>query len=49
MIHVENKQLACLNRVAYRLTGDPRKGRSPGAGYEKIDVTVDDAIDLSHV
>lgn len=49
MIHVENKQLAWLNRVAYRLTGDPRKGRSPGAGYEKIHVAEDDATDLSHV
>jgi hypothetical protein len=28
--------------TGYRITGDPRKGSSPGAGYEKIHVAMDD-------
>ena len=35
MIHVDIKRLARFNRVGYRITGDPRKGSSPGAGYER--------------
>jgi len=31
-----------------RITGDPHKGRSPGVGYEKIHVAVDDATWLSY-
>jgi transposase-like protein len=43
MIHVDIKQLARFERVGHRITGDPRKGSSPGAGYEKVHVAVDDA------
>ncbi len=49
MIHVDIKQLARLQRVGHRITGDPRKGSSPGAGYEKVHVAVDDATPLSYV
>ena len=49
MIHVDIKQLARFNRVGHRITGDPRKGSSPGAGYEKVHVAVDDATRLSYV
>ncbi|MGB5135794.1 MAG: integrase core domain-containing protein, partial [Prochlorococcaceae cyanobacterium] len=41
--------LARFNRVGHRITGDPRKGSSPGAGYEKVHVAVDDATRLSYV
>jgi hypothetical protein len=49
MIHVDIKQLARFHRVGHRITGDPRKGSSPGAGYEKVHVAVDDATRLSYV
>ncbi len=49
MIHVDIKQLARFNRVGHRITGDPRKGSSPGAGYEKVHVAVDDAARLAYV
>jgi hypothetical protein len=49
MIHVDIKQLARFNRVGHRITGDPLKGSSPGAGYEKGHVAVDDATRLSYV
>ena len=48
MIHVDIKQLARFNRVGHRITGDPRKGSSPGAGYEKVHVAVDDATRLAY-
>jgi hypothetical protein len=47
MIHVEIKQLAWFERVRHRITGDPRKGSTPGAGDEKVHVAVDDATRLS--
>ena len=40
MIHVDIKQLARFHRVGHRITGDRRKGSSPGAGYENVDVAV---------
>jgi hypothetical protein len=49
MIHLDIKQLARFNRVGHRITGDPRKGSSPGAGYEKVHVAVDDTTRLSYV
>jgi hypothetical protein len=49
MIHVDIKQLARFQRVGHRITSDPRKGISPGAGYEKVHVAVDDATRLSYV
>jgi hypothetical protein len=49
MIHVDIKQLARFHRVGHRITGDPRKGSSPGAGYEKVHVAIDDATLLSYV
>jgi hypothetical protein len=48
MIHVDIKQLARFNRVGHRITGDPRKGSSPGAGFEKIHVAVEGATCLSY-
>jgi hypothetical protein len=49
MIHVDTKQLACFQRVGHRITGDRRQGCSPGAGYEKVHVAVDDATRLAYV
>jgi hypothetical protein len=47
MIHGETKQLARLERVKHRITGDRRQGSSGGAGYEKDHVAVDDATRLA--
>jgi transposase len=49
MIHVDTKQLARFERVGHRITGDRRKGCSPGAGYEKAHVAVDDATRMAYV
>ena len=49
MIHVDTKQLACFQRVGHRITGDRRQGCSPGAGYEKVHVAIDDATRLAYV
>jgi len=49
MIHVDTKQLARFERVGHRITGDRRLGSSPGAGYEKAHVAVDDATRLAYV
>jgi transposase len=40
---------ARFNRVGHRITCDPRTGSSPGAGYEKVLVAVDDATRLAIV
>ena len=49
LIHVDAKQLARFKRVGHRITGDRRKGTTPGAGYEKVHVPVDYAMPLSYV
>jgi hypothetical protein len=49
MIHVDTKQLARFERVGHRITGDCRKGCSPGAGYEKAHMAVGDATRLAYV
>jgi hypothetical protein len=49
IISVDIKQLARFERVGHRITGDPRKGSLPVAGYEKVHVAVDDATRLSYV
>ncbi len=49
MIHVDTKQLARFRKVGHRITGDRRLGCSPGAGYEKAHVAVDDATRLAYV
>jgi hypothetical protein len=49
MIHVDSKQMARFERVGHRITGDPRKGSSPGAGDENVHGAVDDATCLSYV
>ena len=49
MIHDDIKQLACFERAGHRITGDRRKGSSPGAGYERVQVAVDGATRPSYV
>ncbi len=49
MIHVDTKLMAHFDRVGHRITGDRRKGGSPGAGYEKAHVDVVDATRLAYV
>jgi len=49
MIHVDTNQLARFERVGHRIKGDRRLGCSPGAGYEKAHVGVDEATRLAYV
>jgi hypothetical protein len=49
MIHIDTKQLAGFRRVGHRITGDRHKVSSPGAGYEKAHVAVDDATRVAYV
>jgi hypothetical protein len=49
MIHVDIKRLARFERVGHRSTGDRHKGKSTGAGYEKVHVAIDDPTRLSYV
>lgn len=49
MIHVDTKQVVRFERVDHRITGDRQLGSSPGAGYEKADVAIDDATRLAYV
>jgi hypothetical protein len=41
------RQLARLERIGHRITGDPRKSSSPGARYERVHMAVDDDTRLS--
>ncbi len=43
MILVDIKQRANFDHGGHRITGHRRLGRSPGAGYEKAHVAIDDA------
>ena len=46
---VDTKQLARFERIGHLITGDRRQGCSPGAGYEKVHVAIDDATRLAYV
>ena len=48
MIHVDIKKLARFDRVSHRITGGRRLDRSPGAGYEKVHVAINDATRLAY-
>ena len=43
MIHIDIKKLGRFNSVGHRIAGDPRKGKSRGAGWEFVHVAIDDA------
>src|SRR6267154_86460 len=36
MIHIDIKKLGRFERVGHRITGDPQKGKSRGAGWEFV-------------
>jgi transposase InsO family protein len=43
MIHLDVKKLGRFSQVGHRITGDPQKGKSRGAGWEFVHVCIDDA------
>ncbi len=43
MIHIDIKKLGRFSQVGHRITGDPQKGKSRGAGWEFVHVCIDDA------
>jgi transposase InsO family protein len=43
MIHIDIKKLGRFSQVGHRITSDPQKGRSRGAGWEFVHVCIDDA------
>jgi len=49
MIYVDTKHFARFERVEHRITGNRRLGSSPGAGYEKAHLAVDEATRLAYV
>jgi transposase InsO family protein len=48
LVHLYVKKLACFRRVGHRITGDRRQGLE-GAGWEFVDVAVEDASRLAYV
>ena len=42
IIHIDIKKLARFERLGHRLTGDRRKGKSRGAGWEYVHIAIDD-------
>ncbi|HGG59983.1 MAG TPA: IS481 family transposase [Gammaproteobacteria bacterium] len=47
LIHLDIKKLGKFSRTGHRITGDPQKGRSRGAGWEYVHVCIDDASRLA--
>ena len=43
LIHIDIKKLGRFERIGHRITGDPQKGKSRGAGWEFVHVCIDDA------
>ncbi len=43
MIHIDIKKLGRFSQVGHRITDDPQKGKSRGAGWEFVHVCIDDA------
>lgn len=43
MIHIDIKKLGRFSQVGHRITGDPQKGKSRGAGWGFVHVCIDDA------
>ncbi len=48
LLHVDVKKLGRMGRVGHRITGD-RRGRTRGAGWEYVHVSVDDASRVAYV
>ncbi len=47
LIHLDIKRLGRFEQIGHRMTGDPQKGKSRGAGWEYVHVCIDDASRLS--
>src|SRR3954449_887053 len=43
LIHIDIKKLGRFDRVGHRITGNPQQGKSRGAGWEFVHVSIDDA------
>ena len=48
IIFIDSKQLARIDRVAHRITGDRRLGRSAGEVYEQSHVAIDNLTRLAY-
>lgn len=42
LLHFDIKKLACIVRPGHRVTGDPRHGKTKGAGWEFLHIAIDD-------
>lgn len=49
LIHLDVKKLGRFRRMGHRVTGDRRKGRSKGAGWDYVHVCVDDFSRAAYV
>lgn len=47
LIHLDVKRLGKFNKTGKRITGDPKQGKSAGAGWEFVHVCIDDHSRLS--
>ena len=47
LIHIDIKKLGRFDRVGHRVTGDRQQGKSRGAGWEFVHVSIDDASRLA--
>jgi transposase InsO family protein len=47
LIHIDIKKLGRFERVGHRITGSPQQGKSRGAGWEFVHVSIDDASRLA--
>jgi transposase InsO family protein len=47
LIHIDIKKLGRFERVGHRITGSPQEGKSRGAGWEFVHVSIDDASRLA--
>lgn len=47
LVHLDIKRLGKFNKTGKRITGDPKQGKSAGAGWEFVHVCIDDHSRLS--
>lgn len=49
LLHLDIKKLGRFDAPGHRVTGDPRRGKSRGAGWEYVHVAIDDATRMAYV
>ena len=49
LLHLDIKKLGRFERIGHRITGDRRRGRTSGAGWDFVHVAIDDATRLAYV